>query len=510
MATLEELERALRNADKAGDQNAARAIAAEIQKGRSTVGDAKAQFDALPTWKKPVQATADVLRLASNGLTFGFRDKLAQYVGGGSPEEERAATAAASQRAGSAGTAAQIGGAMIPAMAVPSIAPAMSNAVPAGHPILKALAAGTGGALEGSAFGVLDALGHDEDPAAGSAGGAIAGVGGQVLGGLLGKGANAVDDFFNSSERLTVPQLRQMKTNAYQRVDDIGAEITPAGVDDLAAKIDDAVSDAWPTRHQPAIEGAEQSIKALRGDPKTPRPNRSITQIDQTRQGINKNVSNSTDPAIADYGLDMSRAIDDWMGNIDPSVVASKAGSADEAVDALMDARKLNSRMRKLEQLDESMSNASRRANVNLHSGEDSTMRQNINSILSNPRKRRGFSGDELAKMAEVANGTPMQNMLRQVGRMSPGGGLSFGGVGSGAAAGTAIAGPVGGLVGAAIPPAIGALAKKASERSTSRSVEDLLSLVASGGVARGKNPAIDRATQDQMARFFTLMGIQE
>jgi hypothetical protein len=109
MATREELERALRGAHEAGDLAAARQLAAAIQglpadgqQAAMEPGQARQEYEEMSVGQQIPQAAMDILRLASSGITFGGRDRLAQYLGGGSPEEEREATRQAMERAGTA------------------------------------------------------------------------------------------------------------------------------------------------------------------------------------------------------------------------------------------------------------------------------------------------------------------------------------------------------------------------------------------------------------------------
>jgi hypothetical protein len=129
------------------------------------------------------QAAEDIARLASNGVTFGFRDKLAHYLGGGSPEEERAKTAQAAERAGSAGKVAELGGAMATPIGMASNGLTLSRLIPEGAGLAERLILGTGLAgAEGGAYGGLAAAGHDQDIKKGMATGAAFGLGGNLVG----------------------------------------------------------------------------------------------------------------------------------------------------------------------------------------------------------------------------------------------------------------------------------------------------------------------------------------
>lgn len=543
--TREQLEAALRKADAAGDEAAARAITAHLSQtpapNTPNVDAVRQQFEALPWYGKLGTAAADTARLASDGLTFGFLDQLRPMITGRSLEEERAMTEEARIRAGSAGTAAEIGGMAAPAMLLPNMAPAAAARVPAvlGAPG-RAIASGGIAGLEGMAFGGLDALGHGEDVGRGQVTGALGGIVGSIAANLLARGGNAIGRLFDGGDqRMQVGDLRAAKDRAYKQMEDAGVEFNPDAIDDLIGRLEGVTDDTWPIRHPQAI-GTMSEVKGVLSPEATIPPPRTTTppvetplgivpddlpppsarvrqpitldEVDKTRQAISKNLASHADRVEADYGADMINEIDRWLGDIDTSSVTARSGTPDEAVNSLLEGRQLNSRMRKLEQLEGSVAAAERRAARNLQSGEDATLRANIDSILGSPKRSRGFSPDELAQMDEVVRGTPAQNRLRQAGRLAPGGGLGFGGVGAGAAVGTVLTGgsPVGGAIGAAIPPAVGYLSKKASERSTRKSIEELLGTVAGGGRRAMPPPRVDKAAQDQLRRMLMMLGIQQ
>ncbi len=83
-----------------------------------TQNPAKAQYDALPGWQKPLVAASDIVDLTANGLTYGFGNKAAalarSYGTGNSYDAELAdmqrKTAGARARSGAAGDVAEIAG----------------------------------------------------------------------------------------------------------------------------------------------------------------------------------------------------------------------------------------------------------------------------------------------------------------------------------------------------------------------------------------------------------------
>lgn len=509
MASRADIERALRAADAAGNAADARRLAAALAnmppEGPSYSEQVQQDFAAMSGFQKPVQALDDMLRLGSNGLTFGFRDKLAGYLGGGTPEEERAKTGDAQIRAGGAGTMAELGGNMAGMMAVPNTAPAVAAKV--SNPILRALATMGVGGLEGAGVGGIQAMGEDTPLAEGMASGAIAGAGGTAVAGLLSKGANAVANKFGKKSRLSVDDLKVRKNAAYQSVDDIGAEYTPGTIRGMLKGLDDSIDTAVPIRHDNTLATRKNVGKMVGEMTGKPVP---LTQVDKARQVINRDLTKLPDAAEADFGQDMIKSMDDYLNTVGPLGVTARSGDPEEAIGRLAEARGLNSRMRKLEQITGKIDSAERRAARSLGTGDDSTIRQNIDTILNSPKQRRGFTPDELGSMDELVRGTTGQNTLRQMGRMAPGGGLSLAATGAGATAGTFIAPGIGTAIGGAIPSGVGFLAKKASERSTRNSTTKLMDLVASGGKKAKPKQVIPRDAEAALARLFMLQAQQD
>jgi hypothetical protein len=66
----------------------------------------------MPWYQQAGQAADDIVRSVANGATFGFADKLAGYMNGTGTDAERAKSQEALDRAGGAGTVAELTGAV--------------------------------------------------------------------------------------------------------------------------------------------------------------------------------------------------------------------------------------------------------------------------------------------------------------------------------------------------------------------------------------------------------------
>lgn len=176
-----------------------------------TQNPAKAAYDALPEWQKPLVAASDVVSRSADGLMFGFGDEIAAGIrapiSGRSYTEELAEqerlTNAEKRRAGGAGTVAELAGGLKTALALPS---AGGAAVERGHGLGRvALGSGIDGALIGGVTG-FSGPGSMDERLAGMESGAKWGLGiGAAAPVVVAAGSKlfqkAVSPFASSAER---------------------------------------------------------------------------------------------------------------------------------------------------------------------------------------------------------------------------------------------------------------------------------------------------------------------
>ncbi len=153
-------------------------------------------YESLPWYQQAGQAADDIVRATANGLTFGFADKLAGYMGGEGTAAERAKSADARRRAGLAYDAAQLAGGVRTALSAGNAGLTLLGR--GGTSAMTGplgVAARTGlAATEGAGYGALDALGNDTDLTYGALIGAGFGAGGN----LIGEGIQSVSKVFRS------------------------------------------------------------------------------------------------------------------------------------------------------------------------------------------------------------------------------------------------------------------------------------------------------------------------
>lgn len=458
---------------------------------------AAARYEAMPAWQKPLQAADDTARLLASGLTFGYADKLAGYLGGEGTEAERERTQQARDRAGAAGTAAEIAGAVAVPMAAASkgvtLAGRLGTGGMTGAKGLLARSALMG--AEGAGYGALTAAGNDQDISEGAGYGAVGGALGNVAGEAISAGVGKVAGLFNKKPDIpSVEKLRDMAKSAYDKADNAGVIFNPQGIQRLSTDIKTQLADfGFDPALQPRIMAVINRLDDLS------QSNVTLKGMDTLRKVAN-NARLSQDPSERMIGGRVIEALDDFVENVRPGEVM--AGDAQKGAEALKEARELWSRVRKTEMVEGAVEKAElRAASTGAGGNADNATRQNLRRILE---KERGLKPDERKALETVVRGTPGQNALRLAGKFAPTGVVS--GVLSGGA-GLGLLGPAG----LAIPLA-GAGAKAVADRMTGKNVNKLVEILRAGGNASATQAApnlvqrLAQSKREALARF--LMGI--
>jgi len=472
-----------------------------------------AQEGDAPWYQQAAQAADDIVRLAANGMTFGYADKLAGALGGEGVDAERAKSAAASDRAGLAGTVAEVGGSMLPVSKLAQAGATTMRLAPQATAALKAvlpeslagasgLAARTGlMAAEGAGYGALSASGHDTDIAEGAKFGAAAGAAGNLVGEGASKLVGKVAGAFNKAPvPPTNEALRSAADDAYRAANDAGVIIKPEGIQRLNQSIKEGLAEkGYLPRLQPKVAAVLDELD------KVAEGNVTLKGVDILRRVANA-AKTDMDPSTKMLGGDIVSKIDGFLDNLNMNDVLT--GNKTEGVKALQEGRKLWSQARKSEMIDEAMEKASlQAASSGSGANVDNAIRQQFKSIL-NSKKGRSLTSDERAAMMEVVKGGSMQNMLRLFGKLAPTGVVSTG-------LSTGIGSVLGGGIGAAAVPIAGMAAKTAADAITPRNVDQLSRIVRSGGSAaatQAPQNAVQRlasSEREALSRLLTQIGIK-
>lgn len=506
MADTSALERALINADAAGDTAAAQALASEITRVRSTAAPAAEATSTPPTpgvkrvYIGPEPSLADTgmdaLKSAGIGLAEGaiglaglpgdgrqMASSATSFIGnalGADPatiDNIKSVASAVAPRLFQLPTSSEIqsgiegvtGKFYEPQTTVGGYARAAGQFAPAliGGPetlAMKALTRVAAPAIASETAGNLT-KGSGLEPLARLGGAVLGGAGAAKLARPAPIAAPSASDIKGAS-RLAYkhPEVKALEIDTKstaKAADDITAHLNNEGFRDFA--------------------GSAPGTFRLVSELKTPVGNTAkIADISSVKTALNK-LSGTPGPEGAAAKTAISR-IDKYLANItQPELLAGDAARATKILkQAGGDWRSGSS----LETVNEALAKAQRQASRS-HSGTniDNATRQKFSAILDNPKKSKFFTTDELAQMQKIVDGTFVGNMARKVAKLFPTTGLG------GMASGT-IGVSTGGL-GFALPAA-GFAAMKLGDRATLNAVKELQRKI-------GMNSSLGRALPAQL-----------
>lgn len=441
------------------------------------------------------RAADDVARLIASGATLGFADKFASAAGGTSLEDERAKTKAARDRAGVAGMVAEAGGSLAPAAPIVRGVGAIAGAIPTvTRGLVAAPGAYTRAGAVGATLGAGAALGNDTDIATGAAIGAGAGVVGQGAANAIMGGVNRAAGIFNRKPEIpTLDSLKAAAQSAYKASDDAGVIVRPDAVNTLRKRVETTLADeSWTPEASPQILGFLRGLGRADGE------NVTLKGLDKLRSNLQSATIEGGDNTRR-IGRLVVGEVDDFLSSVKPNDILT--GNPKVGMEALEKARELWTRQAKGNKVAEAFGAADLRAASTGSGGNlDNATRQNLRRVLE---KGRNWTPDERQALIDVVRGTPGQNTLRLVGKLSPSGNGLMAALGLGAT----VANPA--MVAA---PLAGMVAKSAADRMTQANVKKLADIIAVGGsrtAAFGTPNAVQRLTQSERERLARLlMGI--
>lgn len=206
--------------------------------------------------------------------------------------------------------------------------------------------------------------------------------------------------------------LRAAGRAAYQQADDAGVIFTPKAVERLKMDIGKKLVDmGYDPALQPGAAAVVRRIDDLAGK------NVTLSGLDSLR----KVASNG----YVQGNKSNNKAIGDIISSIDNLVSSPQAsevltGDPKVAWSALSKARDMWSRLSKAERLQYAVEKAKlRAASTGSGGNEDNAIRQNARRLLESGR---GWTKEEKAALQAIVKGTPVQNALRLLGKLSPSG----------------------------------------------------------------------------------------
>jgi len=274
-------------------------------------------------------------------------------------------------------------------------------------------------------------------------------------------------------------QLKQEAAQAYRVAREKGAVVSAEAYEDFVRKVVNEATEGGVLRPQllPKTEGVLKAINSQLGREV------GVEDLDNLRKLAQIPAGEVTNKAEQRAAIKIIGAIDDFMEDLTPDQLAEGAEGVGEAFKT---ARALWGKMRKTEQLEEIIEKSRTYAG-----GIESGIKNQINSILRNKKKQRGFTEAELDLMREISEGTPVGNLIGNLSQMglSATGGRSLISTGSGMAAGGAVGfaagGPTGALVGAALELGGTTALRYVRELSMENQLKLMRDLVATGNAQK-------------------------
>lgn len=426
MASMDQLETALRNADAAGDADAARALAGEIIKmrgGQAPVAEKTYSGSILPfskdaNGKVSFDSNAGILGSVKRGLSLP-----GQVV----QEAQKPKTS--------------ISDSDVSVLSVPA---AMDFATLA-SPVNPAVRAGDR-AIPGAAMAASE------------------------------KVAPAVP---------TAQALKEAGAADIKSAGSSGLEIAAPAVGDWSRKVQQELFDSGvhPVR-------APDTFKILKELENAPPGAASTASNLQTLREVLGSIAQSFNPNASKDQLAATRAIkslDGFVPNVDPKAVLAGNPSATAALQArgrgnYAAAMRSNDLTGVLDRANTGiLEKAELRAQA-ANSGRnlDNTIRSKVASLLEKPKEISGFSDAELGALNSVVQGGPARNTARYIGNLlGGGGGVGQSGVAAlGAGGGAAVGGVPGAIIGGVAPAAAGAGSKAIANALAKRSLNKVDELV--------------------------------
>lgn len=221
----------------------------------------------------------------------------------------------------------------------------------------------------------------------------------------------------------TVERLKDLSQQAYRSLDAEGTRVPSSAITDLYNKVASTVArEGFDPDLHPRVATALARFSRDSGD------DLSLTGLETLRKVV-KGAASSADASERRLAQMIVNNLDDFVEQ--SSVVPYQA-------------RNLWARASKGEEIAELISRARVRAPNFSASGLENAVRTEFRQLALNPRRMRLFNQAEQAAIRKVAQGGPLENALRMLGKLAPRGVVSSALSGG---AGYAIGGPLGAAV---------------------------------------------------------------
>lgn len=234
--------------------------------------------------------------------------------------------------------------------------------------------------------------------------------------------------------------VQEMKSQAYKDAEALGVAYTPDAYANMVAKIENVLEQkgADPQLNASVTSMLNAMQKRVGDQPIT------MQTLDKVRQQVRENVISPAHRAARDGDIRLGNIIIDEIDDFIESGVGAVSNNGQAGSAAIQKARALNSVWRKSQALQDAVENATlRSASTGSGGNFENALRQEIRKIYQNPKKVAGFSEMERKAMRAVIEGDMGQNILRNIGKLSPQGNGLMAALGVGTTAANPVLAPI-------------------------------------------------------------------
>lgn len=343
--------------------------------------------------------------------------------------------------------------------------------------LISGTIADAAGAADTAATGLAAATGDPDDVLGATAIKTLM-LGGPALLGLRNPAA-ATSRAAQPKPQRTVPQVDELfraGREAFDSARRLGSDLKPEAMTNFGGRIASLKEKSGlPLRIDPDLHSGAYAVQQ-----------RILQSIDEGTLSFDRllelrqlagDVAKSLDRGDSRVGVRLLKEIDEFVDNLGPNDVVS--GTPQVAAQLLKEGRDLWARARKAEEIERRIDIAQIKGKAQFTgAGREQALRAQFRQLAERIRngKERGWTKDEIKAITRVAEGGPVGNIFRELGKNAPTGIVSSG---IGAGVGFTLFGPAG----AVAIPAAGLVGRKLATRATEANASNLLDMTKAGGL---------------------------